>query len=254
MMEDEELLRYSRQIMLPDIEIEGQEKLLAASVLIIGMGGLGCPIALYLAAAGVGHLLLADDDEVDLSNLQRQIAHGTSDIGRSKVESARDSILGLNPNTKVTLFKERFDAESLKKTVSSLDLIVDATDNFATRFTINQVAVETKTPVVFGAAVQLEGQILVYDPKTDSACYQCLYKSASDELLNCAENGVAAPLVGIIGTCQAMEAIKILVGIGPSSAGFLQVFDAKRMEWRKLRLPRDEKCAACGAAPHATGN
>lgn len=253
MMNDDELLRYSRQIMLPDIEIEGQEKLLNANVLIVGMGGLGSPIALYLAAAGVGHLQLADDDDVDLSNLQRQIIHGTSDIGRSKVESARESILELNPKTKVTIFKRRFDKLSLQETVSSIDLIIDATDNFATRFTINEVAVATKTPAIFGAAVQLEGQILVYDPARESACYQCLYKNASDAALNCAENGVAAPVVGIIGSCQAMEALKILVGIGTSSAGYLQVFDARNMEWRKLSLPRDPKCPTCAGQSQGRG-
>ncbi len=244
-MNDDDLLRYSRHIMLPEIEIEGQEKLLAAKVLIIGMGGLGSPIALYLAAAGVGHLLIADDDVVDLSNLQRQIAHSTSDIGRAKVDSARESMLALNPGIQVTTYQSRFDADSLQTVVREVDLVIDATDNFETRFTINKVCVATKTAAIFGAAVQLEGQILVYDPATETACYQCLYNNVTDSDLNCAENGVAAPVVGIVGTSQAMEAIRYLTAIG-TSAGYLQVFDARRMEWRKLSLPRNAACPACG--------
>jgi molybdopterin/thiamine biosynthesis adenylyltransferase len=244
-MNDEDLLRYSRQIMLPEIEIEGQMKLLDASVLVIGMGGLGSPIALYLAAAGIGHLTITDDDVVDLSNLQRQIAHRTSDIGRLKVDSAEEAMLAINPRIKVTKISHRLDAASLKDLLQDIDLVVDATDNFATRFVINETCVATGTPAVFGAAVQLEGQILVYDPTTDAACYQCLYKDAQDGQLNCAENGVAAPVVGIIGTCQAMEAIKLIVGFGDSSAGYLQVFDARNMDWRKLKLPKNPNCPTC---------
>jgi molybdopterin/thiamine biosynthesis adenylyltransferase len=246
-MNDEELLRYSRQIMLPDIEIAGQEKLLAANVLIVGLGGLGCPAALYLAAAGVGHLLLADFDEVDLSNLQRQIAHGTKDIGRLKVDSARDAILELNPATRVTTISERLDEDTLAGLVSDVDLVVDGTDNFDTRFLINDVCVRTRTPLVSGAAIQLEGQVMVYDPRVeDCACYRCLYQDASDARFNCAENGVAAPVVGVIGTIQATEALKLIVGTGQSLAGYLLVFDAKNMDWRKLRVPRNPKCRSCG--------
>ena len=246
-MNDDQLLRYSRQIMLPEIEIDGQLKLLQSRVLIIGLGGLGCPIALYLAAAGVGHLILADDDIVELSNLQRQIAHGNQDIGKYKVDSAKASILEINPEIQVTTITQRFDAISLEQAIDTIDLVVDATDNFATRFIINRVCVETSTPVVFGAAVKLEGQILIYDPETTSACYQCLYKNAKDGDNNCAENGVAAPIVGIVGCCQAMEAVKLLVGFGASSAGYLQVFDAHSMQWRKLKLPRDPLCPTCSA-------
>ncbi|HJP51251.1 MAG TPA: molybdopterin-synthase adenylyltransferase MoeB [Pseudomonadales bacterium] len=245
-MNDDDLLRYSRQIMLPDIEIEGQEKLLNARVLIIGMGGLGSPVALYLAAAGVGHLVIVDDDVVELSNLQRQIAHSSASIGRSKVDSARDSMLSLNPNIQVEGIQQRMDKKTLEGMINDTDLVIDATDNFETRFDINEICVATKTAAIFGAAVQLEGQILVYDPAADSACYRCLYKKASDVQLNCAENGIAAPVVGVIGTSQAMEAIRILVGIGRSSAGYLQVFDARSMEWRKLELPRAPNCPTCG--------
>ncbi|HIG44359.1 MAG: molybdopterin-synthase adenylyltransferase MoeB [bacterium] len=243
-MNDDDLLRYSRHIMLPEIEIAGQEKLLEAKVLIIGMGGLGSPIALYLAAAGVGHLSIADDDVVDLSNLQRQIAHSTPDIGRLKVTSARESMLALNPGIKVTTYEHRFDTRSLTNVVEEIDLVIDATDNFETRFTINEVCVATKTAAVFGAAVRLEGQVLVYDPATESACYQCLYNGVADSALNCAENGVAAPVVGIVGTTQAMEAIRYLTGMG-SSAGYLQILDASQMEWRKFTLPRNKNCPTC---------
>jgi adenylyltransferase/sulfurtransferase len=243
---DDELLRYSRQIMLPDIDIEGQEKLLAARVLIMGLGGLGSPVALYLAATGVGHLTLVDFDKVDLSNLQRQIAHGTADIGRLKSESARDRIADINPSTRVTCITEKLDVDALTRAISDVDLVIDGTDNFATRFEVNQACVATGTPLVSGAAIQLEGQVMVYDPRDPTcACYQCLYQDASDQQFNCAENGVAAPVVGIIGTVQAMEAVKLIVGIGQSLAGYLLVFDAKSMEWRKLKLPRNPACKVC---------
>jgi molybdopterin/thiamine biosynthesis adenylyltransferase len=246
-MSDDQLLRYSRQIMLPDIEIAGQEKLLAANVLVVGLGGLGSPAALYLAAAGVGHLLLADFDKVDLSNLQRQIAHGTGDIGRLKVDSARDAVLALNPDTRVTSIETRLDKSSLGEVTEGVDLIVDGSDNFETRFVVNEVCVQTRTPLVSAAAVQLEGQIMVYDPRVpDCACYRCLYQDASDGRFNCAENGVAAPVVGIMGTVQAMEAMKLIAGFGETLAGYLLVFDARTIEWRKLKLPRNPKCETCG--------
>lgn len=248
-MNDDELLRYNRQIMLQDIEIAGQEKLLAAKVLIVGLGGLGCPAAMYLAAAGVGHLVLLDFDEVDLSNLQRQIAHGTSDIGRLKVASARDAILELNPGTRVTAISDKLDRAAMEALVAEVDLVLDGTDNFETRFLVNEACVGTKTPLVSGAAIQLEGQMMVYDPGVeDSPCYRCLYQEASDARLNCAENGVAAPVVGVVGTLQALEAMKLILGLGESLAGYLLVFDAKNMEWRKLILPRNPDCMTCGGA------
>lgn len=246
-MNDTELLRYNRQIMLPDIDIAGQERLLASKVLIIGLGGLGSPVALYLAAAGVGHLILADDDQVDLSNLQRQIAHGTNNIGQLKVDSAAESLLSLNPGINITKISQRLTLQSLTALLADVDIVVDATDNFASRFAINDACVSTATPLVSGAAVQLEGQVLVYDPQLpDAPCYRCLYQDASDAAFNCAENGVAAPVVGIIGTIQAMETIKLLVGFGTSLAGYLLVFDARYMDWRKLRLARNPACRTCG--------
>ncbi|HKI74938.1 MAG TPA: molybdopterin-synthase adenylyltransferase MoeB [Pseudomonadales bacterium] len=246
-MNDEDLLRYSRQIMLPDIEVAGQEKLLAATVLVVGLGGLGCPAALYLAAAGVGHLILVDFDTVDITNLQRQIAHGTEDVGRLKVESARDAIADLNPNTRVTCVAERLTADSVARLVENVDLVVDGSDNFDTRFIVNDACVARRKPLVSAAAIQLEGQAMVYDPAvSDCACYRCLYQDASDAQFNCAENGVAAPVVGIMGTIQAMEALKLIVGSGQTLAGYLLVFDAKTMDWRKLKLPRNPKCKTCG--------
>jgi molybdopterin/thiamine biosynthesis adenylyltransferase len=252
-MNDTELLRYNRQIMLPDIDIEGQERLLASTALIIGLGGLGSPVALYLAAAGVGHLILADDDQVDLSNLQRQIAHGTSNIGQLKVDSAAESLLSLNPGIRISKISQRLTQQSLADLLVDVDVVVDATDNFASRFAINDACVSTATPLVSGAAVQLEGQVMVYDPKlSDTPCYRCLYQNANDGAFNCAENGVAAPVVGIIGTIQAMETIKLLVGFGVSLAGYLLVFDARYMDWRKLKLPRNPACSTCGTPDPAT--
>lgn len=246
-MNDEELLRYSRQLMMPEIEVAGQEKLLNARVLIVGMGGLGCPAAMYLAASGVGHLVIADDDTVELSNLQRQIAHGTSDLDRLKVESARDTLLELNPGIEVTAISERFDEQSLAAEVAAADVVLDGTDNFDSRFAINEVCVRTATPLVSGAAIRLEGQLMVYDPDTpDAPCYRCLYQDAGDGQLNCAENGVAASVVGVIGALQATETIKLIVGFGKSLAGYLLVFDAASMEWRKLKLPKNPDCITCG--------
>ncbi len=246
-MNDTELLRYNRQLMLPEIDISGQEKLLESTVLIIGMGGLGSPVALYLAAAGVGHLIIADDDYVELSNLQRQIAHTTERLGQLKVDSAEVSILALNPAIKVTKISQRLDAQTLQTWLAQVDLVVDATDNFATRFVINDTCVETRTPLVSGAAVQLQGQVMVYDPtRPESACYRCLYQVSGNDAPSCAENGVAAPVVGIIGTIQALEAMKLLAGFGTTLAGYLLVFDAKQMEWRKLRLQKNPDCPACG--------
>ncbi len=246
-MNDDQLLRYNRHIMLPDIDVAGQEKLLDATVLVVGLGGLGCPVALYLAASGVGHLVLADFDEVDLSNLQRQIAHYTSDIGRLKVESVSDSIELLNDGTEVTTVTKKLEKDSLTGLVGSVDVVVDATDNFSTRFAINDACVETRTPLVSGAAIQVEGQVSVFDARQeDSPCYRCLYEDADDSQMTCAENGVAAPVVGMIGTVQAMETIKLIIGFGTTLTGYLMVLDARNMEWRKLRLPKNPNCPTCG--------
>lgn len=246
-MDDSQLLRYSRQIMLPEVDISGQEKLLESSVLIVGMGGLGCPVAMYLAAAGVGHLVLADADVVELTNLQRQIAHGTPDIGRQKVASAADTVSNLNPDIAVTQVDQRLEGAALISNIESVDIVVDASDNFSTRFATNEACVATGTPLVSGAAIQLEGQVTVINPADDnSPCYRCLYEEIDDDLLSCSENGVLAPVVGMIGTVQAMETIKLLVGFGEDLSGHLLVLDAANMEWRKFHLPKNPDCPVCG--------
>jgi len=232
--------------MLPDIEIAGQEKLLAASVLIVGMGGLGSPVAMYLAAAGVGQLVLNDFDQVEINNLQRQIIHRDSDIGRAKVESARDTLQSINPQTQIEVLSHRLDAAEMFSRISAVDLVVDASDNFSTRFAINEACVKTRTPLVSGAAIRFEGQVMVYDPDLpDCPCYSCLYETVDDSQLNCATNGVAAPVVGVIGSIQAMEALKLITGAGQSLAGYLLIFDARTMDWKKLRLPRKKNCKVC---------
>lgn len=246
-MKDEQLLRYSRQIMLPEVDVAGQQKLIDATVLIVGMGGLGCPVSMYLAAAGVGHLIIADDDVVELTNLQRQIAHSQSMIGEAKVDSAQQALLGLNPDMKITALQQRLEGADLSEAVSKADLVVDACDNFTTRFAINAACISHGKPLVSGAAIRMEGQVAVFDSRNpDSPCYQCLYSQGDDIDASCSENGVMAPLVGIIGAVQAMEAIKMLTGIGDSLAGRLLLLDASTMNWREMRLPRDSNCGACG--------
>ena len=246
-MRDADLLRYSRQIMLPEFDVAGQERLLASHVLIVGIGGLGSPAAMYLAASGVGQLTLADHDVVDLSNLQRQIAHGEATVGRSKVLSAAERVSALNSNVAVCPVERRLEGELLTTAVDDADLVLDATDNMATRMAINEACVATRTPLVSGAAIRMEGQVAVFDPRTpESPCYRCLYDDVGDEALNCAENGVIAPLVGIVGTVQAMEAVKLIAGVGEPLVGHVLYLDAKRMEWRKFRLPRNPRCPTCG--------
>jgi adenylyltransferase/sulfurtransferase len=243
---DSQLLRYSRQIMLPELDIAGQQALLDATVVIIGLGGLGAPAALYLAAAGIGQLILVDDDAVELSNLQRQIIHHTQDIGSTKVQSAAGRLAELNPDVVTRPVHGRLDEAQMQSLFTDATVIVDATDNFSSRYLINRVAWRTATPLVSAAAIRWEGQISVFDPGVaDSPCYQCLYPSGDDQALNCAESGVVAPLVGIIGTCQALETIKLISGAGESLVGQLLFFDSLRMDWRKLRLPKDPNCATC---------
>ncbi len=246
-MNDEQLLRYSRQIMLPEMDIEGQEKLLAARVLVVGVGGLGSPVVLYLAAAGVGQLVLVDHDRVDLSNLQRQIVHKTTSLNERKVISAARSIAEINPDTDVDTIDHQLVDDELLDTVGRCDVVLDATDNFEARYAINDACWRSGVPLVSGAAIRWEGQVAVFDPRSEtSPCYRCLYQEGDDEALNCAENGVAAPLVGIIGTCQAMEAIKLVTGIGEPLTGSVLYFDGKAMEWRKLGLSKDPQCLTCG--------
>lgn len=247
-MNDEQLLRYSRQIMLAGLDIEGQQRLLQAKVLVVGLGGLGSPVAMYLAAAGIGHLILADDDQVELSNLQRQIIHNTGSLGRTKVESARDALQALNPDTRLTTLAKRLDEHDLDHLLASgVDLVVDACDNFSTRFMLNRACVNHAVPLVSGAAIRLEGQVAVFDTRREqSPCYQCLFKSGGDdEQMSCARNGVLAPVVGVIGSMQALEAIKLISGLGEDLCGRLLLFDAHSSHWRELRLPRDPECEVC---------
>jgi adenylyltransferase/sulfurtransferase len=250
-MNDEQLLRYSRQIMLPAFDVEGQQKLLDATVLIVGLGGLGSPVSMYLAAAGVGHLILVDDDAVDVSNLQRQIVHTEQSVGVSKVDSAARTLTALNSETRITSINQRVDDDALAALVQQgVDLVVDACDNFSTRFMINRVCIKAGIPVVSGAAIRLEGQVAVFDSRREhSPCYQCLYRGGDDEQMSCARNGVLAPLVGVIGSMQAIEAIKVLSGMGQDLAGRLLLFDALGSQWRELRLPRDPQCPVCSERP-----
>jgi molybdopterin/thiamine biosynthesis adenylyltransferase len=246
-MNDDQLLRYSRQIMLPQVEIAGQEKLLASSALIVGAGGLGSPAAMYLAAAGVGHIAIADHDVVELSNLQRQLLHRDSDIGRSKADSARETLHAINPDITISAIKAQLDGAQLIAEVSKADVVLDCSDNFDTRFAVNAACVRQQVPLVSGAAIRLQGQVAVFDAgMADSPCYHCLYRDGDEAEQTCAENGVLAPLVGIIGSLQALEALKVLLDLGDSLAGRLIVFDGLAHEWRTLKLQRDPACPTCG--------
>lgn len=247
-MNDQELLRYSRQIMLPDFDVAGQERLLSADVLLIGAGGLGSPIALYLAAAGVGALTIVDDDGVDSSNLQRQIAHGEADIGINKATSAAAAVRALNPTAHVTVIEHRLAEPELSQRIGKADLAIDATDNAESRYSLNAACWRAGKPLVSGAAIRWEGQISVFDPtQPASPCYQCLYPELSDDArLNCAENGVIAPLVGVVGSMQALEAIKHLIGSGSSLVGTVLFFDGKYGEWQRIKLTKDPDCPVCG--------
>lgn len=245
-MNDQQLLRYSRQIMLPQIDIEGQQKLLDAKILIVGAGGLGCPASMYLAAAGVGQITLYDNDQVDLSNLQRQIAHYTDDIGTDKVISTRNTLKKINSDTVVFAHTEKLAGEKLDQEVDKADVVLDCSDNFTTRFAINQACVKHKTPLVSGAAIRFEGQVSVFTPgQHDSPCYNCLYNSDGEELQNCSLNGVVAPITGIVGSIQALEAMKILMGIGEALTGRLLLLDGLTMEWNTMRLKKNPSCPTC---------
>jgi len=247
-LNDEQLLRYSRHILLPQIDIDGQQRLLEARVLVVGAGGLGSPAALYLAAAGVGTLVLADGDSVDLTNLQRQILHRQAGIGRPKAESGRDSLAEINPGCRVLPVNERLGGEKLEAQVREADIVLDCCDNFATRHAINRACVKFGKPLVSGAAIRFEGQVSVFDSRLPaSPCYHCLFPEAEDiEEVRCAVMGVFAPLTGIIGCVQAAEALKLLIGCGESLAGRLLLLEGLAMEWRSLNIPRDRGCAVCG--------
>lgn len=254
-MNDQQLLRYSRQILLPQFDIQGQEALLRARVLILGLGGLGSPIAMYLASAGVGELVLADDDRVDLPNLQRQIAHGEPDLGRPKVESAYDTLVRLNSDSRVEIWPERLHGERLAQECRLADVVIDATDNFSSRFAINTACVATATALISGAAIRWQGQVTVFpNDGSDSPCYRCLYPEAEPHQETCAENGIMAPVVGIIGSVQAIEAIKVLTGLGTPLYGRLLLLDASTMEWREVRLRRDPYCPTCALQHRAKSN
>jgi len=245
---DEQLLRYSRHILLPEIGVEGQEKLLAAHALVIGAGGLGSPAALYLASAGVGTITLADGDAVDLTNLQRQILHTTAAVGRPKAASGRDTLASLNPEVRVVALEERLDLERLGELVARADVVLDCSDNFATRHAANRACVTHRRALVSGAGVRFDGQISVFDlRRDDSPCYGCLFpEDGTPEEERCAVMGVFAPLTGIIGATQAAEALKLLAGAGEPLCGRLLLLDALRMEWRSIRLKKDPACKVCG--------
>ena len=248
-MNDDQLLRYSRHILLDELGIEGQLRLLSAHALVIGAGGLGSPVALYLATAGVGHITLIDHDTVDLTNLQRQIAHNMARIGLPKAASAAQTMHAINPEVKVTALHERADAARLASLLVGVDVVLDCSDNFATRHAVNAACVAQHKPLVSGAAIGFDGQISVYDTRNDAnPCYACIFPpEAAFEEVRCSTMGVFAPLVGIIGTMQAAEALKLLVGIGSSLAGRLQMLDGRNMEWTEIRLPRNPQCSVCAA-------
>jgi len=233
--------------MLPEMDVAGQQSLMNSSVLIVGMGGLGCPASMYLAAAGVGHIMIADDDVVDVTNLQRQIAHSHSKLGEPKVKSAKSVLLGLNKDIEVTIVQERLTGVLLDNAVRSVDVVVDCCDNFSTRFAVNSSCLRHSKPLVSGAAIRMEGQVAVFDSRDSaSPCYQCLY-SNGDQDETCSTNGIMSPVVGIIGSVQAMEAIKIISNLGKTLTGRLMLLDAFRSQWREMRLLKDPSCEACGS-------
>lgn len=247
-MTDDQLLRYSRHVLLGDIGIEGQQRLLAAHALVIGAGGLGSPVALYLGSAGVGCITIVDDDRVALTNLQRQIAHGMAQLGTPKAESAARAIAQLNPDVNVQPVIARADAALLASHAAQADVVIDCSDNFATRHAINDACVMHRKPLVSGAAIGFDAQIAVYDLRdTASPCYACVFPpAAAAEEARCATMGVLAPLVGIIGSMQAAEALKLLAGIGSSMTGRLSMLDARTMHWSDIRTHRLADCAVCG--------
>jgi len=245
-MKDEQLLRYSRQILLPNFDEEKQQALLDAHVVIMGLGGLGSPVAMYLAAAGVGKLTLVDFDHVELSNLQRQIIHTTHSLKQAKVDSAAAAIKNLNPDTETVCINKQLDQPELEQLLNDANLLIDATDNFASRFLINRACYNTRTPLVSGAAIRMEGQVSVFDFQNPiSPCYRCLYDEIGEADTSCSENGVMAPMVGIIGSIQAIEAIKILTAYGETLTGKLLICDALFQDWRSMTFKKDPSCPVC---------
>ena len=246
-LNDAQLLRYSRHVLLPQVGIEGQERIANARVLVVGAGGLGCPVALYLGASGVGHLTIADGDVVDLTNLQRQIGHADNRIGHNKASSLAQSVRALNPEIEVIAIESRLEGDALQKAVAQADLVVDASDNFATRHAINRACFSAGKTLVSGSALGFSGQLAVFEPKlSNSPCYHCLFPESSDEApLSCAEAGVFSPLVGVIGAAQALEALKCLAQVGLSLVGKLLLWDGLTAEVRVLKVPRDLVCPVC---------
>ena len=248
-MDDDDLLRYSRQIMLQQIDLEGQQKLLDAQVLIFGLGGLGSPAAMYLAASGIGKLVLCDPDVVDLTNLQRQLLHTTDRLGASKVDSARKTLLAINPGIQIEILNKLCTGKELIEEVRRADVVVDATDNLESRLDINQACVQTSTPLVSAAAIRWEGQISVFDLRhNDSPCYHCLYGERDEVGQTCSENGVMAPVVGILGSMQATEVIKLITDAGALLTGRLLFLDALSMQWQSVNIKKNAHCAVCGTA------
>jgi len=248
-MNDQQLLRYSRHILLPQVGVEGQERLLRAKALVIGAGGLGSPVALYLAASGVGTLTICDGDAVDLTNLQRQIVHRTESVGHFKADSARETLAHINPEVEVVAIRERVEGDRLHALVEAADVVIDASDNFPTRHAINRACVRHRKPLVSGAGIRFDGQVSVFDlRRAESPCYACLFPEHGEaDDVRCAVMGVFAPLVGIIGCVQAAEALKLIIGAGEPLAGRLLLLDGLAMEWRSVRLKKDPKCPVCGA-------
>ena len=245
-MTDDDLLRYSRHILLPQIGVEGQEKLHLGSALVVGAGGLGCPAAIYLGASGLGRLAIADADTVDLTNLQRQIGHQYSAIGKNKAISLRDSILSINPNCRIDALENRLEGDALDSAIADVDVVLDCSDNFATRHAVNRACVHHAKPLVSGAALGFSGQLVVFDARlSDSPCYHCLFPEGTEEGPRCSEAGVLSPLVGVIGTLQAVEAVKLLTGAGKPSVGRLVLHDALNGSFREVRVPRDTACPVC---------
>ncbi|MEI8118362.1 MAG: molybdopterin-synthase adenylyltransferase MoeB [Methylophilaceae bacterium] len=246
-MNDKQLLRYSRHILLPQIGYEGQDKLVNSHALIVGAGGLGSPVALYLAAGGVGTLTICDFDVVDLTNLQRQVVHTTAAVGINKAVSAQQTLATINPDTTVHIVTKKSTTQEFSKLIKEADVVIDCSDNFATRYLLNTLCVQLKKPLVSGAAIGFEGQVTVFDMRNDgSPCYHCLFPdSGEDTEIRCADNGVFAPLVGMIGTTQAAEAMKLLMGVGESLQGRLLLLDVLTMQWRDIKLSKDSECKVC---------
>lgn len=244
-----EATRFNRQILMPDFDIERQEKLIASKVLIVGMGGLGCACAQYLVGAGVGELTITDDDEVEESNLHRQVLHFDTDIGKEKVFSAKETLISMNPNVQINTLNKRLTQNELTHIASNHDLIVDCSDNLATRNSVNQASIDTCTPLVSGAAIRMDGQISCFDPRvSDSPCYVCLSRLFEEQNLSCVESGVMSPLVGVIGALQAMESIKLLTRYGKPAIGKLIIYQAMSGDWQQFTLKKDSDCPACSTS------